>query len=321
MKKLFTLRKTFLTLVLLSIAVCNCFAQQLSRFYKLTGETVIQECDINGNAESFAPISVPGGSKFTIVSVKIEEKTEFYIIRFWAWDTTGSWKMKAKKHNIDNAIKHIKDSLKQKNVIASGEEEKKLNELEQELEKLKLEESSSNYVKASKYNFDFSKPADNLRYFRILKTALDIFATEIVSRWSPTVGGVTLPFKYRYQGGEFKKDLSISSMGGWKRAINTTGTQSLTFLLGIGLSSVGLDSLNTKGKITEAQDRSAVSLSGGIVYQWDRLQIGFFTGYDWLTTPNRDNWSYDGKNWFSIGIGVSLFNEDKAAKNEGKNEE
>lgn len=292
MKNLFTLRKISLTLALLSITVCSSFAQQTNRFHKLIGEAILQECDINGSEKGFDPIVVPSGSKFTIVGVKTVGEQEYYIIRFWAWDTTGI-------NNINSKNAFQIDTVLSKKDITIRE----------------------NYSKAAKYNYDFSRPVENLRFFRIQKSTLEFYATEIVSRWSPSIGSIALPFKYRYQSGEFKKDLSIASMGGIKMQINSKRTASFTFLVGVGISSVGLDSLNTKGKVLETQDRSAVSLSAGIVYQWDRLQIGIFTGNDWLTTPNKDNWSYQGKNWLSIGIGVSLFSEDKAAKKEGENDE
>lgn len=287
MKRIFTPHSLFvILLILFSTAINKRSFGQETRYYELSGETLLQECDVTGNIAGFKIINVKKGSKFTIVDIQ----NDYYIIRFWAWDTTGYYNLSQNKDIHKDKLNKAERSIVNK------------------------------YSLAEKYNFDSKRAVENLKYFRILKSSLEFYATKIIRRWSPTVGSVALPFKYRYQNGEFKKDLSISSLVGWKRALNSSGSLSLTPLIGIGLSSVNLDSTNTDGKITTAEDRSAVTLSFGVVYQWQRLQIGIFTGYDWLTTSNTANWRYNGKNWLSIGVGISIFTETSAATEESKND-
>ena len=275
--------KIALTVILLIMCYSSSFSQNLKRFYKLNGATIIQECDINGEINSYNKKLAPSGAKFTIIGTKVEktdsQSVEFYLINFWSWNDDG-----------------YSDTTKKEKLIKS-------------------------HSRAMEFNYKGSSrsaASSDQRYFRIPKSSLDQYAEELVAKWTETIGAITLPFKYRPQGGTIKKDLAISGMGGLKRNYYN-GKFSLNILGGIGLSSVNLDSLNTRGNVLESQDRSAVTFSTGLVFQWNKLQIGIFTGWDWLTTPNNDKWSYHGKNWLSLGIGISLFSSESTVKSEGEN--
>jgi hypothetical protein len=255
------------------------YSQESTIFYKLKGETILQECSATG--DSIGIKAVPGGSKFTIVNLKGDN----YIIRFWQWqvDTT-----EAKALNTKTDSRHNKNEKQIK----------------------------SNYEKYLNFNVDISKSTSTLRYFIISKSAIDFFTEKITQKWSATYGVAVLPFKYRSQNGDFLKDLSISNLGGIKLSPNN-GKCSVSLLIGIGISSVTLDSLNTSGIITKQQDRAAITLPIGLVLQYEKLQIGLFTGWDWLSKRSIDGWDYQGKNWLALGIGISIFSDEKATKKEG----
>jgi hypothetical protein len=55
------------------------------------------------------------------------------------------------------------------------------------------------------------------------------------------------------------------------------------------------------------------------VLQWQKLQFGVFTGWDWLSKSNVDNWRYQAKSWLALGIGFSIFSKENASKQEEKN--
>lgn len=50
------------------------------------------------------------------------------------------------------------------------------------------------------------------------------------------------------------------------------------------------------------------SFGWGIVYQFNKLQIGIVNGKDYLGGERSKEWQYDGKNWFSFAIGYKFSN-------------
>jgi hypothetical protein len=254
------------------------FAQKddLPLHYRLRTTIVLLECNQNGDSTGWA--TAPQGSAFSIVRVQESE----YIIRFWKWTYEESQ---------INALK-AKDSLSKS-----------------ELKQLRQ------YEYASTLNFDFSKQITTTRLFIIRKSDLALFASPIVANWAPTFGTVVLPFKYRNIGNDFTKDLTLSNIGGIKRNFYN-GDISLAGLVGIGISSIRLDSANTTGNVLTTQDRAAITLPIGLVFQWNGLQVGAFMGWDWLSGNSLDGWVHQGKPWLSLGIGITLFSESSLKKNE-----
>lgn len=147
-------------------------------------------------------------------------------------------------------------------------------------------------------------------FYLIPKNELDKISKILYKRWSATYGVTSFPFKYRPQTGVFEPTFSLSATGGVKYNFDRTNDDySISFLLGVGPSSVSLTKDNTApwSGVTTSTQSSAVTLSFGMVFQMERVQIGLSLGMDSKLDGNREEWIYQGKDWLSLGIGLSLF--------------
>lgn len=135
------------------------------------------------------------------------------------------------------------------------------------------------------------------------------------------VGVYTVPFRLRGVGGggepfDFESSLSLTAnlvfgVGSRKEKHSTVDGS-----LGLGLTSIALDSLNSD--VSENRTASALTLSMGLVY-WpnEHINIGAFVGWDKLGLKDRStDWIYDGKTWLGLGIniGFEALTTDKNAK-------
>ena len=148
-----------------------------------------------------------------------------------------------------------------------------------------------------------------IKFFVIPKKDLDIVSVKIYRRWSPTVGALTFPFKYRPQGGKFETTFALGVAGGVTWNPGRLNKHTFSALLGVAASSALVDQYSTDpvANITEQSERTAITFSGSFVYQWERLQVGFSVGIDNLLDNEVLKWQYQSKPWLSLGIGISLF--------------
>ena len=253
---------------------------------RLHTDVLLEECDKAGKTVNNTELA-PAGAAFTIVRTVDDN----HVIRFWQWsvdaDDLASAKLQAVPANKTAAERHAEEQQD----------------------------------KRDRLNFK-QAPAGGTavqRFFLLPTGYVDMFATTVLSRWDPLVGACVLPFKLRPQDGDFTKDISLSGMGGFKYRPGRSDAFSIGGLIGVGLSNVTLDSLNTEGRITEASDRSAITISAGAVLQWERMQIGLFIGWDHLGKADRKRWINQGAHWFGIGIGVNIFSDESSSVKEGGN--
>lgn len=294
------MKKITLLSIMLLIAFSG-FAQddETPLYYKLKVLQRFYECEFDGdtikNGDQSVMQSAPGGSKFTIVNTVGDN----YVIRFWIW-----------KH--DSSTTNLRSNTRP---LAPAVDAPKRDQKE-------YNQNLNRYLNNDKYtrlNVNLNEgPIDNYRFFLISKTTLNLFAEVLVSRLSPTYGSAVLPFKLRdHNGADFTKDLAISGIGGVRWIASSKHDISLSLLVGIGISSVVVDSSNSK--ITGSEDRAALTLSYGLVLGWKGLQFGVFSGFDWLSKRNSDAWVYHDKVWFGFGIGASIYADDYNKKKEETN--
>jgi len=135
------------------------------------------------------------------------------------------------------------------------------------------------------------------------------------------VTALTIPIKYRFKGKgdveeEFSSSFNVNLFAGY-----TTGKQlfrhrkkvgnkisSLTGTIGgfIGGNVVELNESNSRN-LSSKLNQGALSYGGGIALNYDKINIGFFVGWDKIVGANRDNWKFNDKVWLGIGIGYDLF--------------
>lgn len=245
----------------------------------LTHTTVVEQalfpCAGDGTIATGAKtITVPAGSKFSIVGAKDDD----HVIRFWRWSQSSSQQALSKRPFAELTPEERAELARNKN-----------------------------------FQFRIDPTTREDIFFRIPKASMGLYTEPVVSKFSPTAGAAVLPFKLRPQYGEFTKDLALSGLVGasfhpYRREVN-----SVKGLFGIGISSISLDSANTDGKVLQSSDRAAITISTGLVFEWEKVQLGLFLGWDHLNKSDRKLWVYQGAHWLALGIGVSIFSDEKDA--------
>ena len=147
-------------------------------------------------------------------------------------------------------------------------------------------------------------------YFFISKAQLDFKARPITrSNLDLVVGNVITPVKLRFTPFDFTKDITLGSTFGVKYSFAKKQNAAVDGLLGIGVSSLTIDSTSSNGKTQQPVDLLAFSTSLGIVIEFGNAQVGAFLGFDFISNKNQNEyrWIYRNKPWISFGLGYSIF--------------
>ena len=148
------------------------------------------------------------------------------------------------------------------------------------------------------------------RYYLIKQAQLDFKAEPAdFKQWNLTVGNVVTPIKLRFNPFVFNKDFTIGPTFGTKYKPNQYSLGSINMVLGIGISSVTLDSLSTSGFINKTQEYLAFTPSVGIMLEVRNSQFGIFSGFDLLSSASDVSkyYIYKKSPWISIGFGYAIF--------------
>lgn len=121
------------------------------------------------------------------------------------------------------------------------------------------------------------------------------------------VGALALPAKLRFSPFNFSGNISLGPSLAWRWRKSATRDYHMGVIASVGTSSVQLTEANTDSAVTAATDRAAYYLAVGVMAEFGPTQVGFFLGTDLINDPNQDDWIYQGKPWFSIGIGAAIF--------------
>lgn len=151
--------------------------------------------------------------------------------------------------------------------------------------------------------------------FAINRQDLLLCCTKYYKRaWSAEFGILSIPFKLRFSPFEFSKDISFDATAAAKYRISHTKENYISILGGVGITSVTLDSSSTfrvenSDTLFLSNTRSAAAFSfvAGIVFEFNKVQIGMFTGLDALGGNEAHMWRYQAVPFFAVGIGFSLF--------------
>ena len=176
-------------------------------------------------------------------------------------------------------------------------------------------ESSSDKVE----KFNFTNAEKNKRAYFLMTTADFLSKTKRRYSTKPSfaIGTAAVPFKLRGNPFQFSTDVSLGSVAGVKIRMNPyTDENFYNFLVGFGLSNVGLDSSSTSGMVNQSsivQNTSSFTLSVGGVLEFSSVQVGVFVGWDYINNNDKIQWSYHGKPWVSLGLGYSLFTKSKTS--------
>ncbi len=120
------------------------------------------------------------------------------------------------------------------------------------------------------------------------------------------IGILTLPFKFRPQGDmSFDTDFNLNSTLAVR--LFGVGNGHLSIQVGAGIGGVELNEINSKIAGNATIKANALSMLGGLMVQYKKVQAGFYTGTDFINNQTHYQWNYQGKSWLAFGVGYQLF--------------
>lgn len=172
-----------------------------------------------------------------------------------------------------------------------------------------------------KYNkFNFTDKAGGTeseqKYFLMLQKEFD--EERVIPRYSSkpsfTAGTLIVPIKIRFNEFDFSKDFTLGPTVGMRFRLNNYSENFGNVLVGLGVTSVTLDSASTEGTILKTEDRPALTPSLGFLLEFNTVQVGLFTGIDYISDNSATNWNYHGKPWVSLGLGYTILTRQSKSK-------
>lgn len=122
-------------------------------------------------------------------------------------------------------------------------------------------------------------------------------------------GALALPIKLRSSDGEvnFETDLNVNFALAVRLKESFINDWDLTWQFGFGFGSTNLTSSNSG--IEEGKDQKVQVLTGltGLNLNFKGIQIGLYTGVDYINNQSEYDWKYNGNLFVSAGIGFNIF--------------
>jgi hypothetical protein len=133
-------------------------------------------------------------------------------------------------------------------------------------------------------------------------------------------GALALPLKLRSSEGEvnFETDMNVNFALAFRLKESFINDWDLSWQIGFGFGSTDLTSSNSS--IEEGKDQSIQVLTGltGLNLNFKGIQVGIYTGVDYINNQSQYNWKYNGNMFLSAGIGFNIFGGN--SKDEKKDE-
>lgn len=149
----------------------------------------------------------------------------------------------------------------------------------------------------------------NDKIYSISRADFDRYALKDEKKERLSVGILTLPFKARPQE-KFSFDTEFNFNSTLNIALDKKAFWNIQ--LGAGIGSVGLNKSNSL--LEEPQDIAVLTTLVGIMIEYERVQVGLYTGFDFINNQANYSWDSHGKLWLGFGIGYDLFSIDIASK-------
>jgi len=175
-------------------------------------------------------------------------------------------------------------------------------------------------------NKQYYKDGNVQKYFTIPKKQFheNTLKDKTPPKNSFTTGAITVPIKIRFGSKDkdgvrtryfdFYGDVNLGMAIGYKFRPWKNQDMFFNFLGGIGITSVAVDSLTTKGYIKTSTKAAALTPSLSFVWEIKSFQIGLFAGIDYLSRELGDKWDYKDQVWLGIGLGYSIFKTPQTPK-------
>lgn len=157
-------------------------------------------------------------------------------------------------------------------------------------------------------------------YFLVDQDMVQVYSERFESYGlSLAFGSVSFPFKFRLASGasDFTGSFNFGAAIGIKLPHESYSKFQYSLLTGYSISNIVLDSVSVSrnaSKLVSTNNFTAFSFSLGAMVEYEKVQAGVFIGWDRLNRINQDyyGWKYQGKPWFSVGFGYSIFSAKSA---------
>ncbi len=163
-------------------------------------------------------------------------------------------------------------------------------------------------------------------YFRISKQDLLTKTRKHFNIWFKkgashiTAGTLIIPVKLRFNQFDFSKDVTLGPFVGWRTRLHNSSQSFISIGFNVGITSVTLNEGNAmkedKTKIEKSVDLAAFTWSYGAILEFNKVQIGIFSGYDNISENSGYKWNYQNRPWLSVGLGYSILSRNGTAKKE-----
>jgi len=134
-----------------------------------------------------------------------------------------------------------------------------------------------------------------------------------------TSGLLTVPFKLRPKMVEnidttnfnLTTDVTLGPYIGVTKRFSKRNPFYVTVPATLGLSFININNNTTSNQIMNGEIGvvPGISWSSGLVFQFDKFNLGFVLGRDYASGIG-DDWIYQGETWYSFAIGYSFFNDE-----------
>lgn len=131
---------------------------------------------------------------------------------------------------------------------------------------------------------------------------------------TPTLGLMTLPWVYRFPRGEkapiVDGGFSLSASFGWRFRLSTQEPMFLQPSVAAGFRGLNYTAANNTAIAGDSTSSgTALTVAGGLLFEWDRKQVGVLLGTDTGLGDTSKDYVYNGAPWLCFTVGYALFEE------------
>lgn len=160
---------------------------------------------------------------------------------------------------------------------------------------------------------------------RETQNSYDLNAERLENRGTFTVGAATTLIKIRPGQKELKdgyriyseigNDFNIGASAGFKFNPYRRLELSHSLVVGLSFTSIKVTPYTTQNFLQAESSQACVTFSWGYVFEYDRFQVSFFSGWDVMSGEVGSHWIYTGRPWLGLGFGYQIFRAQGEAAN------
>ncbi len=284
-------------------------ADTLIGSYRWKQVIIMQEVDIEGG-EAGSKVESLAGQSFLVIDTG-ENKKEL-IIRILNYNKNKETQKYNKYNSKTKYVKFIE-------VTGINEDRTELIGMEDKL--IPINELNDTISETEQKYYTIPKTQ---KYFKIKTSALGQYAEKYNNLSGSIVLGVlNFPFKFRpYKKTDFTGSFNFGVAIGYIRPRSDYRKFTWSLISGYSISDIELSPVSvskSQNTLDSINNFTALSLSYGIMTEYNKIQIGLFVGFDFLNreTQAHYGWEYQAKPWISVGFGYAIFS--KSSKTEVTN--